>query len=209
MHKFAEQLYDYWRSHDRYMVLLANPGAGNCGQRPHRVFNHVLISLGHHIRSLYRNVCENINGAHPRIYRHAWAGCKVGLIAVAGHCKLPLFYRKLLGKIPLVRQVWFTPPMILSSSASECSGHFQRIERNPYMVLSYSRESGSVTRLRWGLLSFLFISINSLSALFYPLPICLSWQLKPGLPLVPTPCSCSVISLLFAMTTGRTGCWWL
>jgi len=132
LHEFVEQLYDYWRSRDRYMVLLAKPGSGNCrGQRPHRSFNDTLISLGHHIRSLYRNVCENITGGHPRTYRHVGAGCKVGLIAVSCHFELPPFYDMLLGKTPLVRQVWLTPPMILNSSANVCSGQFQRTDRNP------------------------------------------------------------------------------
>ncbi len=132
LREFVEQLYDHWRSRDRYMVLLAKPGPGNCrGQRPHRVFNDTLIGLGYHIRSLYRNVCENITGGHPRIYRHVAAGCKVGLIAVPGHRELPSFYGKLLGDIPVVRQIWFTPPMILSSAAGRYSGQFQRADTNP------------------------------------------------------------------------------
>ena len=140
LHEFVEQLYDYWRSRDRYMVFLAKPGPGNCrGQQPHRAFDDTLISLGHHIRSLYRNVCENITGGHPRIYRHVGAGCNVGLIAVSCQFELPPFYDTLLGEIPFVRQVWITPPMILSSSANACSGQFQRADKNPLHGLVLQR----------------------------------------------------------------------
>ena len=141
LHKFVEQLYNYWRSRDRYIVLLVEPGPGNCrGQRPHRAFNDTLIGLGHHIRSLYRNVCENITGDHPRIYRHVAAGCKVGLVAVSGHCELPSVYETLLGKIPLVRQVWFTPPMILNFPVGLRSDQLLRIDGNPLPSLALQQE---------------------------------------------------------------------
>ena len=132
LHEFVERLYDYWRSHDRYLVLLAKPAPTCLDQRPHRAFNETLVALGHHIRSLYRNVCENITGTHPRIYRHVAAGCTVGLNAVPGCANLlPAFYEQLVGKIPLIRQVWISPPLILDPPSNQRIGRFQKIETNP------------------------------------------------------------------------------
>lgn len=140
LHEFVERLYDYWRSYDRYMVLLSQPGASSLDQRPHRAFNETLIALGHHIRSLYRNVCENITGTHPRVYRHVAAGCKVGLIAVPCHTQLPSFYGNLVGKIPLIRQVWITPPMIIDPPTNQRTGRFQKIEKNPLNGLNINHD---------------------------------------------------------------------
>ncbi len=140
LHEFVERLYDYWRSYDRYMVLLAKPGPSSLDQRPHRAFNETLVALGHHIRSLYRNVCENITGTHPRVYRHLAAGCKVGLIAVPGHANLPPLYDTLLGEIPLIRQVWITPPMILDPPINQRTGQFQKVATNPLHGLTMAKD---------------------------------------------------------------------
>ena len=141
LHEFVERLYDYWRSHDRYLVLLAKAGPTCLDQRPHRAFNETLVALGHHIRSLYRNVCENITGTHPRIYRHVAAGCTVGLNAVPGCGNLlPALYEKLVGNVPLIRQVWITPPLILDPPINECTGRFQKIETNPLHKLSIRQD---------------------------------------------------------------------
>lgn len=136
LHEFVERLYDYWRSYDRYMVLLSKPGPSSLDQRPHRAFNETLVALGNHVRSLYRNICENITGTHPRIYRHVAAGCKVGLIAVPDCGNLPPFYEKLLSKVPLIRQVWIAPPMIIDPPINRRTGQFQKIETNPLIDLS-------------------------------------------------------------------------
>ena len=141
LHEFVERLYDYWRSHDRYLVLLSKPSPSCFDQRPHRAFNETLVALAHHIRSLYRNACENITGTHPRIYRHVTAGCKVGLNAVPACSNLlPALYEKLVGKVPLIRQVWITPPLILDPPAIECTGRLQKTETNPLHNLSIHQD---------------------------------------------------------------------
>lgn len=134
-HEFVERLYDYWRAFDRYMVLFSEPGPNCMDQRPHRAFNETLVALAHQVRSLYRNICENITGSHPRVYRHVAAGCKVGIIAVPKRSGLPPCYAKVLGEIPFIRQVWIAPPLIIDPPTNTRSGQFNRIQDNPLVDL--------------------------------------------------------------------------
>ncbi len=138
MHQFVEKLYDYWRSFDRYMVLLAETGPDGSGRRPYRAFNDTLVALAHRLRSLYRDMCENITGTHPRVYRHVAAGCDAGVIAVPKECALPPMYQEVLGEIPFIRQVWFAPPFILDPPMNKRTGQFQPAFTNPIKGLHLS-----------------------------------------------------------------------
>ena len=86
---FVEELYNFWRTFDRFMVLHSEPGPSSFDQRPYRSFNATMGTLTNLIRGVYRDVCENLTGDHPRIYRQVTAGCNVGLIAVPRNCTLP------------------------------------------------------------------------------------------------------------------------
>jgi hypothetical protein len=131
LHEFVEGLYDYWRTFDRFMVVHSEPGPTALDRRPYRVFNDTIESLAHLIRSVYRDLCENITGNHPRVYRQVAAGCKVGLIAVPEKCPLPARYSELLGKVPFIRQVWVAPPMIIDPPMNKRTGQFRKVTRNP------------------------------------------------------------------------------
>jgi hypothetical protein len=136
LHEFVEGLYDFWRTFDRFMVVHSEPGPTGSDQRPYRVFNDTIESLAHLVRSVYRDLCENITGDHPRVYRQVAAGCKVGLIAVPEECPLPSRYRELLAKVPFIRQVWVAPPMIIDPPMNKRTGQFQKATRNPLDGLS-------------------------------------------------------------------------
>lgn len=138
MHQFVEKLYDYWRSFDRYMVLLAESGPDSSNQRPYRAFNDTLVALAHQIRSLYRDMCENITGSHPKVYRHVAAGFDAGVIAVPKECALPFMYQKALANVPFIRQVWFAPPLILDPPMNTRTGQFHAALHNPIKGLKLS-----------------------------------------------------------------------
>ncbi|MFH1218165.1 MAG: phosphoenolpyruvate carboxykinase [Pseudomonadota bacterium] len=140
LHQFVEKLYDYWRSFDRYMVLLAESGPDGSNRRPYRAFNDTLVALAHQIRSLYRDICENITGTHPRVYRHVAAGCDAGVIALPKRSILPHTYQKTLAGVPFIRQVWFAPPLILDPPMNTRTGQFQAVHENPIKGLRLSRE---------------------------------------------------------------------
>lgn len=136
LHEFVEGLYNFWRSFDRFLVLHGEPGPSSLDRRPYRAFNATAEALTHLVRSTYRDVCENISGDHPRVYRQVAAGSNVALIAVPRPNRLPAMYRNVVGGVPFIRQVWITPPMIIDPPMNKRAGQFQKLDRNPLAGLS-------------------------------------------------------------------------
>jgi len=135
LHEFVEGLYDFWRSFDRFIVLHSESGSGGLDQRPYRAFNLSIEQFTHLVRSTYRDICENITGDHPRIYRQVAAGCDMGIIAVPKESKLPDPYRRIAGDVPFMRQMWIDPPMIFDPPMNRRTGQFQKVEDNPVSSL--------------------------------------------------------------------------
>jgi hypothetical protein len=133
LHQFAESLYDYWRSYDRFMVLRSEPGSTIHDQRPYRSFNATVEKLTGLVRAAYRDICENITGSHPTIYRQVAAGFDVALIAVPKmNAGFPEAYRPLTENIPFIRQLWIQPPLIIDPPTNTRTGQFSRIPDNPF-----------------------------------------------------------------------------
>lgn len=136
LHQFVEALYDYWRNFDRFMVLRSEPGSSIQDQRPYRSFNATVEKLTHLVRAAYRDVCENITGSHPTIYRQVAAGFDVALIAVPKmNAGFPEAYRDLVAGIPFIRQLWVRPPFIIDPPMNKRTGRFERIPDNPFVKL--------------------------------------------------------------------------
>jgi hypothetical protein len=131
LHRFVEELYDYWRRHLRYMVVHSLPGPESFERRPYRAFNQTVEKLTHIVRGLYRDVCENITGDHPSVYRQVPAGCNVGMIAVQKEATLPAPYARTLRDISCIRQLWIDPPLIFDPPINKRMGVFSRVEKNP------------------------------------------------------------------------------
>lgn len=138
--EFLEAFYDYWRSYDRYMVLTTEAGPGGADQRPYRAFNTSVEAFTQLVRGLYRELCENVSGDHPRIYRQVPAGCNAGFIAAPKASPMPPELREVLSGIPFIRQVWIDPPMILDPPSNTRTGSFRAVDRNPVAGLSLKRE---------------------------------------------------------------------
>ncbi len=131
LHAFVEELYNFWRSYDRYLILHTEPGPSSFDRRPYRSFNATIENLTHVIRAVYRDICENITGDHPRIYRQVHAGATVGLIALRKDSTLPPTYESVLGQIPMIRQAWLAPPLIIDPPMNKRTGEFEKISENP------------------------------------------------------------------------------
>ncbi|MGE5586748.1 MAG: phosphoenolpyruvate carboxykinase [Clostridia bacterium] len=139
LHEFVEALYDYWRRFNRFLVCyseadtgpsdIAGAGVG-LDKRPYRTFNDTVEQLTHVVRAAYRDICENITGDHPRIYRQVAAGAQVGLIAVPKDWPCPREYSGL-RDVRFVRQVLIDPPLIIDPSMNKRTGEFLRVRENP------------------------------------------------------------------------------
>ncbi len=90
LHQFVENLYNYWRSFERFFVRYSKDNKeAHLYKKPYRTFNRTIGSLNHLVRKVYRDICENITNDHPRIYRQMPAGCQVGLIVAKENWQCP------------------------------------------------------------------------------------------------------------------------
>lgn len=134
--EFVEAFYDHWRGYDRYLVLHSETsGPPGSDRRPYRNFATAVGSFTSLVRDLYRDVCENISGDHPRIYREVPAGCNAGFIAAPRASPMPADLREVLSGIPFIRQMLIDPPMILDPPCNTRTGSFRRVDANPLLGL--------------------------------------------------------------------------
>ncbi|NDY42430.1 hypothetical protein G3N55_06185 [Dissulfurirhabdus thermomarina] len=131
LHLFVEALYNYWRHFDRFLVSHSETGPGGDVFRPYRTFENTVEELTHFVRAVYRDLCENITGTPPRVYRQVPAGCQVGLIAVPRAWPVPMGCYGPLADVPVIRQVWIDPPLIIDPPENKRSGRFRRVAENP------------------------------------------------------------------------------
>ncbi len=131
--RLIEQLYNYWRAHDRY-IICDSEGDG-LDRRPYRTFNDTVERMTHLVRGAYRDIDENLTSTHPRIYRQLTAGAQVAAISIPRPLRLPSgLYEKLSG-ISVIRQVLINPPLILNPPNNKRTGQFIRVARNPLEVI--------------------------------------------------------------------------
>ncbi|MCF7861794.1 phosphoenolpyruvate carboxykinase [Candidatus Woesearchaeota archaeon] len=140
LHMFVEELYNFWRSHERFFILHSETHNSKKDlssseqpyhERPYRSFNRSIEKMNHEVRAAYRDICENITYDHPRVYRQMPAGFQVGMIVSEEGHKVRSEYSRLL-KIPLIKQILIEPPLILDPPMNKRKGSFKRIEFNPF-----------------------------------------------------------------------------
>jgi hypothetical protein len=132
-HQLIERLYDFWRSYERFFIKydLEDDKGVKSWEKPYRAFNQTVEELNHLVRKTYRNICENVTGDHPRIYRQVPAGCQVGLITTSIDYKLPLVYKNIVRDIPLITQILIEPPLIINPLMNKRAGQFKKVDTNP------------------------------------------------------------------------------
>jgi hypothetical protein len=139
LHEFVEGLYNFWRSYGRFLVCHSEQGVSSHEHKPYRTFNQTVEQLTHIVRSTYRDICENITGDHPRVYRQVSAGCEVGLIVVPKPWPAPRGLYNKLKEIPFIRQAWIAPPLIIDPPMNKRTGQFRRIKENPLKGMSLDK----------------------------------------------------------------------
>ncbi len=138
LNEFMENLYNYWRSFERFFICYSVNGMeASFDKKPYRTFNHTVEILNHLARQVYRDICENITGDHPRIYRQVAAGCHTGVIATEKNWPCPAEYKKL-KDVVMIRQVYISPPLILDPPMNKREGYFRKIDSNPLRGINLS-----------------------------------------------------------------------
>lgn len=125
--EFIEGLYDYWRSLERYALILTdNESSGiqsvNFIEESDRFSNLVL--------RVYRRVTENLRGLEYNVYRQLTAGVNAGLVLSEYENTLPSTYSKL-QDIQMIKRIIFTPPFIVYPKQNTRSGLFEEVFENP------------------------------------------------------------------------------
>lgn len=127
--EFIEDIYNYWRSFDRFII--SDSTGRDLDKRPYRTFNSTIGQLTSLIRGMYRDVQENITGRHPRIYRQVSAGAEVSTIAIKRPLAFPTAKYERLNAVSIIRQILLYPPLILNPPMNKRTGRFERINTNP------------------------------------------------------------------------------
>ena len=126
---FVEYLYDYWRSFDRFIV---NDSEGDrLDKRPYRTFNETVEQLTHLVRTVYRQIQENITGSHPNVYRQVPAGAEMSVISLPKKIAYKGEKYRKLNSIPVIRQMLIYPPLVIQQPMNKRTGHFKKITKNP------------------------------------------------------------------------------
>jgi energy-coupling factor transporter ATP-binding protein EcfA2 len=129
LNDFVEYLYNYWRGFDRFIIC--DSEGEEFDKRPFRTFNDTIEDLTDLVRRTYREIQENITGAHPRIYRQVAAGAEMAAIACPALVPYPSAIYEKLNAVPVIRQVLFYPPLVLNQLNNTREGKFERIQENP------------------------------------------------------------------------------
>lgn len=135
---FVEQLYNYWRSYDRF--ILCNSEGDTLDKRPYRTFNLTIEKLTGLIRGVYRDIEENINKTHPRIYRQTTSAAEIAAISLPRRLQLPEALNARLGEIAVIRQILINPPLILNPPMNKRTGRFVKIDSNPLGAINFTPE---------------------------------------------------------------------
>lgn len=126
---FVEFMYDYWRHFDRFIV---NESKGDrLDKRPYRTFNETIEQLTHLIRTVYRQIQENISGSHPSVYRQIPAGAEMAVISLPMNIGFKGANYSGLNTVPVIRQMLIYPPLVIQQPMNKRTGHFKRCQVNP------------------------------------------------------------------------------
>lgn len=126
---FIEELYDYWRHFDRFIINDSEDD--RLDKRPYRTFNETIERLTHLVRTVYRHIQENITGSHPSVYRQVPAGAEMAVISLPVDIPFKDKKYKKLNNIPVIRQMLIYPPLVIQQPMNKRTGHFKKIEQNP------------------------------------------------------------------------------
>jgi hypothetical protein len=135
---FVEQLYDYWRHFDRFLI---NDSEGDrLDKRPYRTFHETIEHLTHLIRTVYRHIQENITGSRPAVYRQIPAGAEMAVISLPKEISwVDEKYRKL-NSVPVIRQILMYPPLVIQQPMNKRTGGFKKIDTNPIDLTNLNSE---------------------------------------------------------------------
>ncbi len=157
---FIEELYDFWKNHQRFSII--NAGKGMAIQESSFVaadsaFNNL-------IRSLYRNVEEKVLGRKNSVYRQMQAGTNAAVAIRGNTTKLSDTYH-VLKDIPFIDSIMLRTPMILHPKSNKRTGMFTERDTNPISEFTGNRHEWFCYPAKIGsLLAFIYFHRDFISS---------------------------------------------
>ena len=157
---FIEELYDFWKNHQRFSIV--NAGKGMAIQESSFVAaDSAFNSL---IRSLYRTVEEKVLGRKNSVYRQMQAGTNAAIAIRENVTKLSDTYEAL-KDIPFIDSIMLRTPMILHPKSYKRSVMFTERDTNPISEFTGNRHEWFCYPAKIGsLLAFIYFHRDFISS---------------------------------------------
>ncbi|MEE0830393.1 MAG: hypothetical protein UIM26_02910 [Longicatena sp.] len=124
--EFIEEMYNFWKRHQRFSVLKA----GGTAQLQQSNFVQADSNFNKLIRNIYRSISETLMERNNRVYRQLQAGTNAALLLANVNVKLSDKYAAL-KNIDMVTSVMLRTPMILHPRSNKRTGMFTETDVNP------------------------------------------------------------------------------
>ena len=89
LYDFVEEFYDFWRGHERYLIYEDAYGPRTDTYTRHQHFIQVNETMKDLVLEAYRNICTNLTGRVPMVYRQLPAGAGVGILTLPARLAHP------------------------------------------------------------------------------------------------------------------------
>jgi len=141
--KLIEELYNFWRSFERFIFIEAPSRSKYTKSSLHHAqfikANEVFRSLILHV---YRHIRENLLSAYPRVYRQLPAGANMGMLLEKIDWQCPPLYAHLMD-IPFIRLTLIEPPLIIYPAVNKRKGSFDEIHELTADMLALASEGAA------------------------------------------------------------------
>ena len=173
LHELVEELYNYWRRHERFLYLEAPKRHEATNSELHGVqFIKSNEDFKNLVLYVYRRIAENITGNSPRVYRQLPSGANMGMLVEQVDWMCPEVYGSL-AQVPFIRLSLVNPPVILYTRSNKRKGVFEEtrnltpdmLRLDPSEWFCYPAKVGGLTAFIFFHQDFISLAL-SLSNLF-------------------------------------------
>ena len=179
LHELVEELYNYWRKMERYILLEEEYRATNIMTTDyHNWFVDTVQSFEALVRETYRRIAFNISGELPKVYRQLPSGAGAGALIEHIPWDCPPGEYGMLREVPFIQLVVIEPPLIYYPRRNYRRGAIKPIRVNPLLHIPSLEGNWYCYPAKVGLL-LIFIYLHE-DFLKLGISLCNLFELAPG-----------------------------
>ncbi|NLJ85478.1 MAG: phosphoenolpyruvate carboxykinase [Firmicutes bacterium] len=164
LYDFVEEFYDFWRGHERYLIYEDAYGPRTDTYTRHQHFIQVNETMKDLVLEAYRNICANLTGRVPMVYRQLPAGAGVGILTSRLDWQIPDPVYVGLKDIPFIQLLVIVPPLVYYPQRNYRSGMFSAVSEHPLKGATFDPEEWACYPAKvGGLLMFIYFHKRYLS----------------------------------------------